>query len=168
MFLWPHIIFIFFSADVILTNVTSYKCHSCHGFCLRQCYVTSHVIQCVRSLPDSELPAVSKLFIFVRFVILDSLDELLTVKGNEKVTLFAFPGYLWWARNSGTENENISNRAVRLRNVWVSLSNIFKSNAKAQFPALLRFIFLTKLTEKVPVEKYIKHTKFLCDGLIFM
>lgn len=92
----------FFSADVILTNVTSYKCHSCHGFCLRQCYVTSHVIQCVRSLLDSELPAVSKLFIFVRFVILDSLDELLTVKGNEKVTLFAFPGYLWWARNSET------------------------------------------------------------------
>ena len=76
--------------------------HSCHGFCLRQCYVTSHVIQCVRSLLDSELPAVSKLFIFVRFVILDSLDELLTVKGNEKVTLFAFPGYLWWARNSET------------------------------------------------------------------
>ena len=113
------------------------------------------MIQCVRSLPDSELPAVSKLFIFVRFVISDTLDELLTVKGNEKVTLFAFPGYLWWARN-------------RLRNVWVSLSNIFKSNAKAQFPALLRFIFLTKLTEKVPVEKYIKHTKFLCDGLIFM
>lgn len=78
------------------------ECHSCHGFCLRQCYVTSHVIQCVRSLLDSELPAVSKLFIFVRFVILDSLDELLTVKGNEKVTLFAFPGYLWWARNSET------------------------------------------------------------------
>ena len=126
------------------------------------------MIQCVRSLLDSELPAVSKLFIFVRFVILDSLDELLTVKGNEKVTLFAFPGYLWWARNSGTENENISNRAVTLRNVWVSLSNIFKSNAKAQFLALLRFIFLTKLTEKVPVEKYIKLTKFLCDGLIFM
>ena len=97
---------LFFSADVILTNVTSYKCHSCHGFCLRQCYVTSHVIQCVRSLLDSELPAVSKLFIFVRFVILDSLDELLTVKGNEKVTLFAFPGYLWWARNS----ENLRTR----------------------------------------------------------
>ena len=60
------------------------------------------MIQCVRSLLDSELPAVSKLFIFGRFVILDSLDELLTVKGNEKVTLFAFPGYLWWARNSET------------------------------------------------------------------